>query len=261
MPVNLIYDQTMPPNMFYKPPTPPNVVQHVSIANEKAENQPKKNGKKSFLSPGIAAFIQKTYNMICQCDENIACWDESGETFIIKDPRRLSITHIPRYFDHNNFSSFARQLNFYGFRKIINTDTYVHHVRFYHEYFCKGRPDLLCRIKRSTNTNDGAHGKRNKEVDALKKTVLNLEEKFLKVSSNFERQMNEMMSILKRSRNCPCTCEAHHSEHQSEQHAEHHSEQQLESHSEQHSDYHSERPLKKRKIHDLVLEDLEEFVR
>ena len=34
--------------------------------------------------------------------------------FVVKDPDQFAADIIPQYFDHNKFSSFARQLNFYG---------------------------------------------------------------------------------------------------------------------------------------------------
>ena len=34
--------------------------------------------------------------------------------FVVKDPDTFASQIIPQYFDHNKFSSFARQLNFYG---------------------------------------------------------------------------------------------------------------------------------------------------
>ncbi len=38
--------------------------------------------------------------------------------FVIKDQKVFEQHIIPKFFDHNKFSSFARQLNFYGFRKM-----------------------------------------------------------------------------------------------------------------------------------------------
>ena len=63
-------------------------------------------------------FLRKTYQMLETCPQGIACWSEGGDSFMIKDPDRFAAEVIPQYFSHNNFSSFVRQLNFYGFRKV-----------------------------------------------------------------------------------------------------------------------------------------------
>lgn len=63
-------------------------------------------------------FLRKTYQMLETCPQAIACWSEGGDSFMIKDPDRFAAEVIPQYFSHNNFSSFVRQLNFYGFRKV-----------------------------------------------------------------------------------------------------------------------------------------------
>jgi len=157
-----------------------------------------------------AVFIEKTYDMICRCDPMVACWNDTGDAFIVKDTAKLANMHIPRYFDHSNFSSFARQLNFYGFRKINNVQEdgfNSGHVRFYHEYFCRNRPELLSKIKRSTL---GVSNSKlvNKEIETLKVTVSNLEEKIAKMTSDFEVKMREMHNIMQnhQRRQCNCSC-------------------------------------------------------
>jgi len=63
-------------------------------------------------------FLRKTYQMLESCPNAIAAWSAKGDSFLIKDPDRFAQMVIPQYFSHNNFSSFVRQLNFYGFRKV-----------------------------------------------------------------------------------------------------------------------------------------------
>lgn len=56
-------------------------------------------------------FLKKTYKMIDSCDPEICTWSADGLSFIVKDPDAFAANIIPQYFDHNKFSSFARQLN------------------------------------------------------------------------------------------------------------------------------------------------------
>ena len=98
--------------------------------------------------------------MIDRCDPEIATWSVSGDNFVVKNVEKFASAVLPQYFKHSNFSSFARQLNFYGFRKLkaepILTADYdartASYVRFFHEKFQKDKPDLLCHIKRATKS-------------------------------------------------------------------------------------------------------------
>jgi hypothetical protein len=97
--------------------------------------------------------------MIDTCDANVACWSDDGETFVVKDTDVFEKIIIPQFFKHSKFSSFVRQLNFYGFRKIKYSDTIkidaqleaetANFWRFRHEKFIRGKPELLVEIKRS----------------------------------------------------------------------------------------------------------------
>lgn len=131
---------------------------------------------------GAAAFLQKTYEMICTCDPDLGEWSDDGETFVVKDTKKFALKEIPKFFEHNNFSSFSRQLNFYGFKKVPNKtvrlDEYdkstAGHVRFHNENFKSGRVDLLSRITRSTK-NGGTAQNQAQEIKLLKERVDHLE--------------------------------------------------------------------------------------
>ena len=63
-------------------------------------------------------FLVKTFQMVDTCVPQHRRVVENGETFIVKDPDLFASEVIPQFFKHNNFRSFVRQLNFYGFRKL-----------------------------------------------------------------------------------------------------------------------------------------------
>lgn len=75
----------------------------------------------TWTNRGILLISQETFELINKCTlefPDLACWSEDGLMFVIKDQKRFENDIIPKFFDHNKFASFARQLNFYGFRKV-----------------------------------------------------------------------------------------------------------------------------------------------
>lgn len=142
-------------------------------------------GAKKGKETGTAIFLRKTYDMIGKCDESLASWTKEGDMFIIKDSESFAKTVIPQYFDHNKFSSFNRQLNFYGFRKlqtepILKSDIdqkTLKWITFHHKNFKRGRLDLLPLIKRSTRSDgNNAFKDQQKEIATLNERVQSLEQ-------------------------------------------------------------------------------------
>lgn len=157
-----------------------------------------KSSKKKEAAETAPIFLRKTYHMIDTCNPEIAGWSEDGLAFVVKDPEIFASDIIGQFFKHNNFSSFVRQLNFYGFRKIksdplrirdADTDVESKYWKFRHEKFQRGRPDLLSEIRKSNHTEAAD----KKEVDALKSEVRDLKSRMARMAKDMEK----LSSLLK----------------------------------------------------------------
>ncbi|KAG0564458.1 hypothetical protein KC19_8G111800 [Ceratodon purpureus] len=91
-----------------------------------------------------APFLTKTYHLVNDPSTNeIVSWGEDDTTFVVWRPPEFARDLLPNYFKHNNFSSFVRQLNTYGFRKVV-PDRW----EFANDFFRRGERHLLCEIHR-----------------------------------------------------------------------------------------------------------------
>ncbi|KAJ4900174.1 Heat stress transcription factor A-7a [Raphanus sativus] len=93
---------------------------------------------------GPPPFLNKTFEIVEDPNtDHIVSWNRGGTSFVVWDLHAFSEFLLPRHFKHSNFSSFIRQLNTYGFRKIE-----AERWEFANEGFLLGQRHLLKTIKR-----------------------------------------------------------------------------------------------------------------
>lgn len=119
-------------------------------ANSNASNI--SNGPSSVPStsaPSVTPpFLTKLYALVQDPSTvDLVSWvprdEPSATSFTVHKPSEFARDVLPRHFKHNNFSSFVRQLNQYGFHK-QDPDRWT----FAHDNFRRGRADLLSKISR-----------------------------------------------------------------------------------------------------------------
>ena len=114
-------------------------------------------------------FLQALMDLLSQEDPEIVTWLPSGTAFIVRSPKKFVEMVLPRFFKQTKIASFYRQLNMYGFRRIVDgPDMGAYH----HELFVRDKPHLCSTILR----------KRRSRKQAALKSVLESSQALIKLS-------------------------------------------------------------------------------
>ncbi|KAI8885221.1 hypothetical protein K501DRAFT_246341 [Backusella circina FSU 941] len=163
------------------PPPPPNTTQRPTHTN---------------------TFVHKLYNMVIDSHyQHLISWAYTGSSFIVCNIMEFSRDVLPKHFKHNNFSSFVRQLNMYGFHK-VNKSPRGHRTlaenqiwEFSHAKFLRNRPDLLDDIKRKSMEADSArreNGDLQSHIVMLQSSQSDMIQQIQHLYDNFAQVIKEL---------------------------------------------------------------------
>ncbi|KAI8644801.1 HSF-type DNA-binding-domain-containing protein [Parasitella parasitica] len=157
-----------------------------------------------------AAFVNKLYKMLEDLSiQHLISWSERGDLFSVSNPTAFSKTVLPQYFKHNNWQSFVRQLNMYGFHKVndmihsnLTSDNQT--WEFKHPHFRRGAVEDLQNVKRKSTkpnfsnlpaqTPNNTRGQSENDDDIygpMYKHILHIEDRLHHVSRSHEILKNE----------------------------------------------------------------------
>jgi hypothetical protein len=90
-------------------------------------------------------FPQTLMELLSSEDPEIITWLPSGKAFIVRCPKKFVELVLPRFFKQTKITSFQRQLNMYGFRRIADGPEMG---AYRHELFLRDKPHLSNTIQR-----------------------------------------------------------------------------------------------------------------
>jgi hypothetical protein len=159
----------------------------------------------------IPKFLTKIHDILDNNDYPQALqWNREGSAMLIHSSTELEKI-LPCVFKHKNVTSFIRQLNLYGFKK-MKSNTSQH--AYYHEFFKSTKTNLLQFIKRKkdevaedysplTGGNSGTEEEAERretlrENEKLKKVQLTLSERICVLESQLEQfaQQNLLLTQI-----------------------------------------------------------------
>ena len=113
----------------------------------------------------VTPFPEKLYHVLQYAEDNdlsdVISFFPHGRAFAIKKSQRFVEEILPKFFKQSRLTSFQRQLNLYGFRRITQGSD---NGGYFHELFLQGRPRLSMQMIR-TKIKGAAKQKNNPRLE------------------------------------------------------------------------------------------------
>jgi HSF-type DNA-binding len=134
-----------------------------------------------------ARFIRKLYSIVENPAYPYIAWGESGRSFVITDKRQFTAEALSKICRTDDYSTFIRQLNNYGFAKSKGDAPSID--EFSNPKFIRGRQDLLTTIKRK-----GAPEEKRMaaEIQTIKADQVTLQNNILHLDNINRKLLNEI---------------------------------------------------------------------
>ena len=175
-----------------------------------------------------STFITKLWTILNDTNfSKFLIWGKDGTTFLVLNQEEFSGNVLPQIFKHNNFASFVRQLNLYGFNKVNrcyhkSTDPSTESIpmEFKNPQFIKGKVDEIYLIKRKTSYEEGVRtrlsnklrntkteSESSQEEEITKDSPIKISDSLIEAAKNFqspnlqEAMQNQMRNVQEKLRN------------------------------------------------------------
>jgi len=136
------------------------------VSDDDVEEYYENGGRKGPRGGVNVPFPTKLHVMLTKVEEDgsadIVSWQPHGRSFIIHKPREFVEQIMPEYFRQSKLTSFQRQLNLYGFRRLTAGDD---RGGYYHELFLRHKLFLCQNMTRMRIKGTGIKGKASPETE------------------------------------------------------------------------------------------------
>ncbi|RHY07409.1 hypothetical protein DYB25_001321 [Aphanomyces astaci] len=129
----------------------PNHFQRMLYPPSSSSTDSSSDDGESPASREMAPFLRNLRNMLDVESTEVLRWNKDGSAFEIHDMDELTRTILPKYFKHNKYTSFQRQLNYFHFKKWTKSRANV--CTFSNEFFLRDDVDKSLWITRKKGLN------------------------------------------------------------------------------------------------------------